>query len=75
MTYLIPLKVVLPFFVHQTDRKGCTLDYLYDYRHGAWLHDLGHFLFSFGATGKKSLGGGNNMKLLYVYLTDRLVLS
>ena len=31
-------------FFHQTDPKGCTLDY---------LDGLGHVLFGFGATGKK----------------------
>ena len=40
-----PLKGVPPICFHQNDRKGCTLDY---------LDGLGHFLFGFGATGKKS---------------------
>ena len=36
-----------PDFFRQNDRKGCTLDY---------LDGLSHFLFGFGATGKKSRG-------------------
>ena len=36
-----------PDFFHQTDRKGCTLDY---------LDGLGHFLFGLRRQGKKSRG-------------------
>ena len=35
------------FCFHQNDRKGCSLDY---------LDALGHFIFGFGATGKKFRG-------------------
>ena len=43
LAYLTPT----PDFFHQNDRKGCTLEY---------LDGLGHFLFGFGESGKKSRG-------------------
>ena len=60
MAYLTPLKGVPPFFFHQNEFKGCTLDY---------LDGLGHFLFGFGATGKNSRGvvaplGGRGLRYL-----------
>ena len=47
---LLPLLLLL-FFFHENDRKGCKRDYL-DAR--------GHFVLRFGAIGDKPLGGGNH---------------